>query len=355
MERIRLGQRRARLKFLVAMTALALAAIVSVVASCGFGAVDIPFSTVLHAILSRLGIMSHEAVDMTEAVIVFDIRLSRVVLSAMVGACLAAAGVAFQGILRNPLADPFTIGVSSGAAFGASMAIFLGVASQGFWGIGALPFSALAGAICALVAVLFLARVNGELRRDTMILAGIVVATFLGALVSLLKALDEESVASIVFWIMGSFQGRGWTHVGFMLPYLIIGLLLLGASVRELDILSLGDTQAGQLGVNVNRARMKILLAASLLTAAAVSVSGVIGFVGLVVPHLVRILISPEHGKLLMASVLLGIIALTWSDVFARTLLPEGEEIPVGVVTAIIGGPFFCMLLKWKREAPTID
>lgn len=344
-------EKRRRLRFLVLTAALAIATVISIVASCGFGAVNIRFSEVLFTILARLGLASSQGIDPTQSVVVFDIRLSRVLLSAMVGASLAAAGVAFQGILRNPLADPFTIGVSSGAAFGASTAIFLGLASMSFLGMGLLPFSALAGSIAALAAVIFLARVDGRLRRDAMILAGIVVATFLGALVSLIKSLDEESVASIVFWIMGSFQGRGWTHVGFVTPYLIVGLALVGSCARELDIMSLGDTQAGQLGVNVHRSRMKILLGASLLTAAAVSVSGVIGFVGLVAPHLVRILISAEHGKLLVASIFTGMIALTWSDVFARTLLSHGEEIPVGVVTAIIGGPFFCLLLKWKKEA----
>ncbi len=352
---IHLQASRSRSLFILAIAGLVFVALISIVAACGFGAVQVSFWDALRAILERLDFTSESRTDSTISVVIFDIRLSRVVLSAMVGAALAAAGVAFQGILRNPLADPFTIGVSSGAAFGASMAIFLGFGSTMFFGVGLLPFAALIGAVLALIAVIFLARVNGTLRRDTMILAGIVVATFLGALVSLLKSLDEESVASIVFWIMGSFQGRGWVHVGFVLPYVFIGLILVATSARELDIMSLGDIQAGQLGVNVNRVRFKILLGASLLTAAAVSVSGVIGFVGLVIPHLCRLLISAEHSRLLFSSTLLGMIALTWSDVFARTLLPDGEEIPVGVVTAIIGGPFFCILLRLRKEAPVID
>jgi iron complex transport system permease protein len=253
------------------------------------------------------------------------------------------------------LADPFTIGVSTGAAFGASLAIFLGLGSATFIGLGMLPLASLAGALGALFTVIALARVDGQLRRDTMVLAGIVVATFLAALISLVKSLDEESVASIVFWVMGSFQGRGWSHVGFALPYAVLGLILVGAYSRELDLLSLGDTQARQLGVDVNRVRLRILVGASLLTAAAVSVSGVIGFVGLVVPHLIRMSMGAEHRRLMILSGFLGMIALIWSDVAARILLPEGEELPVGVVTALLGGPFFCLLLKGKKGLGTID
>jgi iron complex transport system permease protein len=201
----------------------------------------------------------------------------------------------------------------------------------------------------ALVAVIFLGTVNGRLRRDTMVLAGIVVATFLSALISLLKSLDEESVASIVFWVMGSFQGRGWGHLVLALPYAVAGLAIIWLSSRELDILSMGDTQAKLLGVHAERSRLLLMVGASLITAAAVSVSGVIGFVGLIMPHLIRITVGAEHRKLLVLSGLTGGMALVWSDVLARTILPGGEELPVGVVTALAGGPFFCFLLRRKR------
>ncbi len=329
--------------------------VVSVFLAACFGRMNIPDAAVFQVILSRLGPYQASDLDPSWMVVVFDIRLSRICLSALVGLALAVAGAAFQGILRNPLADPFTIGVSTGAAFGASAAIFIGLGADQVFGLGLLPLAALGGALAALFTVVALARVEGRLRRDTMVLAGIVVSTFLSALISLLKALDEESVSSIVFWVMGSFQGRGWIHVAFALPYTLVGLALVLAYARELDLLSLGDTQAGQLGVDVNRVRMRILLGASLLTAAAVSVSGVIGFVGLVVPHLVRMTIGAEHRPLLILSGLLGMMALIWSDVIARVVLPGGEELPVGVVTALLGGPFFCMLLKGKKEAVSLD
>ncbi len=204
--------------------------------------------------------------------------------------------------------------------------------------------------MAALGAVLALGRINGRLRRDTMILAGIVVATFLSALISLLKSLDEDSVSSIVFWIMGSFQGRGWPQLLFALPYIVAGMALVLAHARELDLLALGEMQARQMGLEVDQARRRLLIGASLLTAGAVSVSGIIGFVGLVVPHLLRMLIGAEHRPLLILAALLGGLALLWSDVLARVILPGGEELPVGVVTAILGGPFFCLLLKRRRE-----
>lgn len=329
--------------------------IASIFAAATFGRIDIPIRSVAHSILYGLGLTAGTALDETLHVVVFDIRLSRICLAGLVGMALAVAGTAFQGILRNPLADPFTIGVSTGAAFGASVAIFFGVGGISMLGLGALPLAALGGAFGALLVVVALARTNGRLSRGTMVLAGIVVATFLSALISLVKSLDEESVTSIVFWVMGSLQGRGWSHVGFALPYFIIGMIVIAYYSRELDLLSLGGVQAQQLGVDVNRVRMRILLGASLLTAAAVSVSGVIGFVGLVTPHLVRMVIGAEHRPLLFVSGLLGAVALIWSDVAARTVLPGGEELPVGVVTALAGGPFFCLLLKSRARTISLD
>ncbi len=323
--------------------------VVSVFLSSLFGRLDIPALAVFRSILASSGLGEDTSLDPIWQVVVVNIRLSRICLSMLVGMALAVAGTIFQGILRNPLADPFTIGVSTGAAFGASLALFLGLGGEVFLGLGLLPLAALAGAMGALFTVITLGRVNGQLRRDTVVLAGIVVATFLSALISLIKSLDEESVSSIVFWVMGSFQGRGWNHVVFALPYLAGGLVLAGLYSRELDLLSMGDVQARQLGVDVERVRLRLLIGASLLTGAAVSVSGVIGFVGLLVPHLIRMTLGAEHRPLLVLSGLLGAVALLWSDVVARILLPGGEELPVGVVTAILGGPFFCLFLKRRK------
>ncbi|MBI9111632.1 MAG: iron ABC transporter permease [Maridesulfovibrio ferrireducens] len=323
---------------------------VSVFAACLFGAYDTSVAQVYDVFKSAIlgGVESSES---SLSYIVTDLRLSRVCLSFLVGMSLAVAGTVYQGILRNPLADPFTLGVSSGAAFGASLAIFSGstVLGAGLWlkfGSLFLPLAALAGAMAALGAVLMLGRIGGTLRRETMVLAGIVVATFLSALISLLKSLDEDSVTSIVFWIMGSFQGRGWEHVTLFLPYFIAGMIPIIYYSRELDILSLGETQARHLGMDVSRVRLFLLVGSGLLTGAAVAVSGIIGFVGLIVPHLVRMFQGAEHRPLLLSSSLLGGLLLVWSDVIARSLLPGGEELPVGVVTALLGGPFFCIVLR---------
>lgn len=322
------------------------AALVSIPAGCFFGPLDIPVGEVLRALANGLGLYGFE-VDPMIRVVVMDIRLSRVCLSFMVGAALALSGSVFQGILQNPLADPFTIGVSTGAAFGASLAIFLGLGAGGGWaGLGLLPLAAMAGAFAALAAVIALGRIGGGMRRESVILAGIITAAFLSALIGLLKSLDEESLSSIVFWVMGGFQGRSWPHLLFSLPYFLVGGLLVFLHAKELDILSLGDSQARLLGLEADRTRLVLLLSASLITGAAVSVSGVIGFVGLAAPHLVRMTLGSEHGPLLAFSCLVGGTALLWSDAAARTILPHGEELPVGVITALAGGPFFCLLLK---------
>ena len=341
-----------RRKFRLALRTSAAVSVLSVLLACLFGPLAIPAADVFRILAAAAGFSGQAASDSTWSVVVLDLRLSRIVLSWMVGASLAVAGVVFQGILRNPLADPFTLGVSSGAAFGASLAIYLGVAGllAGAIGIDVLPLAAMGGAMLALAAVILLGRVGGYLQRETLVLAGIVVATILSALISLVKSLDEESVANIVFWIMGSFHGRGWNHVALFAPYFVIGLLVVWRFSRELDILSLGEVQARQLGMNAGRTRMFLLIGASLTAGAAVAVSGVIGFVGLVVPHLVRLFQGAEHRPLLATSCFFGGFLLLWSDVVARTILPEGAELPVGVVTALIGGPFFCLLLRRKAR-----
>jgi iron complex transport system permease protein len=343
------GRRQAgRRRFVLGLVALSLALLVSVALATGIGRMDIGWRTVAAVALGKLGFPVH-ALDRTTEVVIWDIRLSRVMLSGLVGACLATAGVVFQGLLLNPLADPFTLGVSTGAAFGVALLVMLGVGGS-FLGLSPLPLGALLGALGAMGAVLVLSRESGgRIRKESLILAGIVVSTFLSALISLVKSLDEESLSAIVFWIMGSFSGRGWIHVGFLLPYAIAGLALAAAYHRELDILAMGEEQSHHLGVAVSKVRMLLLLSASLLTAGAVAVSGVIGFVGLVVPHLVRVLAGPSHGRLLVLSAFTGALIVIWADVVARILLAGGQELPVGVVTALLGGPFFFYLLKSRR------
>jgi iron complex transport system permease protein len=323
--------------------------VVTAFLTSGVGSFEIPYKTIWRIWLSPLNSAWAEGVDDTVRYIVVHVRLARVCLALAVGGSLALAGAVYQGVLLNPLADPFTLGVSTGAAFGASLAILSGWGAVHFLGVSALPLAAFAGALGALYLVYILGRMDGRINPTTLVLAGIIVSTFLSAWISLLKSLNEDSVSTIVFWIMGSLSGKSWTHVLLVLPYLAAGGAVILLYARELDLLSLGDIQAQQLGVDVPRMRFRLLLAASLVTAAGVAVSGVIGFVGLVVPHLVRLSIGPRHGRLLPATLIAGGLLVLLADTLARSLLGSGEELPVGVVTAILGGPFFCYLLLHRK------
>ena len=287
--------------------------------------------------------------EATALAVVFHLRVARIVLAGLVGMGLSLAGVGFQGILLNPLAEPFTLGVAAGAALGASLALSLGLGGALWGSLGLVPLLALLGAALALALVLALGTMAGGFQHGTLILAGVIVSAFLSSLISLVKFLYADSLSSIVFWIMGSLSARGWTHVFFALPYILVGGLILLVYARELNLLTLGDAPAQQLGLAVNRVRLILLVAASLITAGAVAVSGIIGFVGLIVPHLARLLVGPDHRRVLPAAALIGAVLLIAADTLARVILPYGQELPVGIITALLGGPFFCYLLKAAR------
>ena len=318
------------------LTLLLILWLASVPLACLFGPVPLEPGDVLHALLGTGGDAAGLSAEAARTVVV-DIRLAL-----LVGGSLALAGVAMQGVLHNPLAEPFLLGVSSGAALGAGLVLCSGtlLAAGGHWSTAE---GAMLGSFLALGLSLALGRGGG---RDRLILAGVAVSTMFGAGVSLLKALDEESVSGIVFWIMGSFQGRGWNDVPVALIPSLLGLVLLIPCWRALDVLIMGDRDAVHLGVDVRRARLAILLGAGCLTAGGVAVSGIIGFVGLVAPHILRRLIGPWHGPLFAAAWLAGGIFLLWADVAARCLLPHGLELPVGVITSLVGGPFFAVVLR---------
>ncbi|MBW1975678.1 MAG: iron ABC transporter permease [Deltaproteobacteria bacterium] len=328
--------------------ALTLLLLVTAVFSLTVGAVSIPLSTIVKIVLPHH--RGDVKVDEGLYYIVVNLRLARIVLAMVVGASLALAGVVYQGILLNPLADPYTLGVSTGAAFGASLAILFGSGNWTFLGFGILPLAAFVGALFALIVVYGLGHIDGRLHPTTLILAGIIVSTFLSAGISLLKSLHEESVSAIVFWIMGSLSGKGWNHCLVMLPYFVVCSIIVFFYSRELDLLALGDVHAHHLGVSVGRVRIILLSTASLITAAAVSLTGIIGFVGLVVPHIVRFMVGPRHHKLLFYSFFAGAVLLVGADTVARTILGQGQELPVGVVTALIGGPFFCVILFTRKK-----
>ncbi|MGE5578132.1 MAG: FecCD family ABC transporter permease [Syntrophothermus sp.] len=282
----------------------------------------------------------------TEEVITMAVRLPRVILAAVVGTALAAAGVVFQGLFRNPMADPYVVGVSAGAALGATVAISLRLNAQA--GIYAVPFLAFIGALLTSQLVYLLAKVGNKVSVTSLLLAGIAVGSFLSAVVSLLMVLKNDGLQEIVFWMMGGFSARSWQHVYMALPYVLAGLAVIFAFRREMNLLLLGEETAQQLGVNVHRLQVVLLAAGSLVAAAAVSVSGIVGFVGLIVPHVMRLLVGADHRLLLPAAALAGGLFLLAADTLARIVLAP-LEVPVGILTALTGAPFFLYLLRRSR------
>ena len=284
--------------------------------------------------------------DRVQAAIFLDLRLSRAVLAFLVGAALSLSGAILQGYFRNPMADPFVVGVSSGAALGAVAALSLGIrfAAFGFSGQGLMAFASGLG-IVSLVYLLSLRR--GDFRVETLLLTGIAAGALASALTSFLLFMRSDSFDQAVFWLLGSFQLAEWAQVYTVAPWFALGLVLAVWLARDMNLLALGDEAARALGCPVATVRKVFLGVATLLAALSVSVSGIIGFVGLVVPHWVRLLIGPEHRRLFAGASLAGGTFLLYCDLLARTLLPS--ELPIGVITAAVGAPFFLYLLHRKR------
>jgi len=281
------------------------------------------------------------SVPATTRTIVVNIRLPRIALAATVGVGLAAAGTVMQGFFRNPLADPSIVGVSSGAAVGAVATIAMPALVP-----VDLRLAAFVGAVLTAFGVYAIATEGGRTPVATLLLAGVAVQTFLGALISFLLLQSGESLEQAVYWLMGHLQHSTWEEVAFVLPATLLGLAVLGAYARELNVLLLGEEEAHHLGVEVERAKLLLLAVASVVTAAGVAVTGVIGFVGLIVPHAMRLLVGPDHRVLLPTSALAGGSFLVVADTIARS---GPAEMPVGIVTAAVGAPFFLFLLK-SRE-----
>lgn len=286
------------------------------------------------------------------AAIIWDIRLPRVICGVFVGAGLSVAGAVFQGLLRNPLADPYTLGISTGAALGASIAIFV----SGILVIADIPVlpCAFAGAIITLFVVTQISKSSGDINSNNLIIAGIIVSSILSAGISFIKNAAGEEVGAIVFWIMGSLSSRSWIHVAVLVPVVLICTAVCVFYSEELNILCTGDDYAKMLGVNVNKVRKILLVAASLITASCVAASGVIGFVGLVIPHLLRFGLTSDNKRLLPLCACSGAMLLTIADNISRVAFPS--EIPVGVLTTLVGGPFFIFLFmnKGKRKGVNI-
>lgn len=313
------------------------------------GSVQIPFLTVGQVLLAKLPLVSFTAGwPTTTETIILDIRLPRIVLSGLVGAALAIAGATYQGLFRNPLADPYLIGVAQGAALGAVIGFLIPTGWHNME-FGIIPLLAFIGALGSTIIVYNLARVGKSLPITTLILAGVALGALLGSIVSYLIIFSGEKMHGIIFWLMGSFSMSQWSEVRLVLLYVIIGTLVILLYSRPLNIMQLDEEQAQQLGVNVEKIKIVLLAAATLITAAAVSFVGIIGFVGIIIPHAVRLIWGADYRFLLPLSVLTGAIFLILADLLARTVLAP-TEVPIGVITALCGAPFFLYLLRRRRK-----
>jgi iron complex transport system permease protein len=296
-----------------------------------------------------VGDYTHFPVPELEATIITQVRLPRIFCAATVGAALAAAGAVYQGLFRNPMADPVTIGASAGAALGATAAIVLGIGVS-LLGVNTIPVFAFIGCLSTVLFVYSISKVGPKVPVHTLLLSGIAVSIFLSAIVNYLQTIAPDKLHQSQFWLMGSFSYSEWSEVLTVLPLVLIGTGVIYLYSRDLNLLALGEEEAQYLGVNLERVKKILLVSSALVTAAAVSISGLIAFIGLIIPHFTRLLLGPDHRILLPASILMGASFLVICDGLARVVVSP-SELPVGVITAICGGPFFLYLMRRKKKA----
>jgi iron complex transport system permease protein len=336
---------------------LAALLVVVVVFATALGSVHIPFITTLQVLISQLPFVhitpasadvsgTQLSPEILETIII-DIRLPRILLAGLVGAALAVAGATYQGLFRNPLADPYLLGVSSGAGLGATIAM-LAPFTLSWMAFGAVPLFAFIGAIGAVAVVYLLARVGRTLPATTLILAGVALSALLTAVTSYLMTISGKELHGIVFWLLGGLYLTKWSEVWTVLPCVLAGLAVIGIHARPLNVMQLDEEQAQQLGINVERVKLILLAAATLITSSAICFTGLIGFVGILIPHVVRLIWGPDYRFLLPLSTLVGAIFLILADTLARTIIPP-TEIPVGIITALCGAPFFLYLLRRRK------
>jgi iron complex transport system permease protein len=338
------GARPARLRpglLLAACAVLAGSALLAVLV----GPVRLDPGAVLVELADRLPLVdAHSGLSAPETAILWQLRLPRVVLGGLVGAMLALAGAAYQGVFRNPLADPYLLGAAAGAGLGATLAIAYGP-------VGLLPVAAFAGAVAGVAAAYALGRSGGARTTTTLILSGVAVAAFLTALQTYIQQRESETLREVYGWILGRLTTAGWREVALIVPYALVSTVVILLHGRLIDVLAVGDDEASSLGVRAARVRLVVVAAATLATAAAVAVSGLIGFVGIIVPHTVRLVAGSSYRLLVPLSLIAGAAFLILADLAARTVMAPAE-LPIGVVTAFVGAPFFALVLRSARRAP---
>ena len=342
------GYNHRRRTRLLAIVGLAILGVVIALLVLTVGSVKISFASVWGILISHLPLVHTQGSwSATSDTIIWGIRLPRVLMAGLVGSALGVAGASYQGLFRNPLADPYLIGVAQGAALGAALGFVLS------WNIAGgylIPLLAFIGALAAVSVVYMIARVGRTLPNTTLILAGVAIGALLISATSYLALVSPDKTHDIVSWWMGGFSTTNWTQVVLVAPYIILGIVAICLFSRQLNVMQLDEEQAQQLGINVERTKIILLVLSTLITAAAVCFVGTIGFVGIIVPHAVRLIFGPDHRSLLPLSALVGAVLLILADTASRTLIPP-TEIPVGIITAFLGAPFFIFLLRQKKKA----
>jgi len=348
-------QRTSRWKYSIILLVLAL--FVTVIVSLNVGYAQISFPDILAILAKQIpffgGLVDSSLFLPRDAAIILQIRLPRIIAGIIVGAALSSSGVVYQGVFKNPMADSYLLGVSSGAAVGASLSMLFG-AGFSILGLGLIQVAAFVGALCAMFLVYNIARVGSRVPITMLLLCGIAVNFFMYSIVSLLEVIAGDSLHSIVFWLIGGFSNVLWSQIWAVLPLIVVGTVASYFYSRDLNLLALGEETAHNLGVNVEKVKNRLLVFASMVAAAAVSLSGLIGFVGLMVPHITRIIIGPDHRILFPASIITGAIFLVICDAIARVIatpFASTLELPVGIITMLAGAPFFIILLRKKKQS----
>ena len=313
------------------------------------GPVDLGVASILRAALSHVPLLHvHSGLSDSDRAILWQLRAPRVALGALVGGMLALAGASYQGVFRNPLADPYLLGIAAGAGLGATLAIVYGRETVHAYDL--IPLAAFAGGAIGVIAAYALGRsASGVRSTAALILAGVTVASFLTAIQTFVQQQHSQSLQEVYSWILGHLDTAGWHEVALVAPYIAVSATVILLHRRVLDVLSVGDEEAASLGVNVGRTRVLIVVFATIGTAAAVAVSGLIGFVGIIVPHAIRLLLGPSYRLILPLSLLGGAGFLILADVIARSVMSPAE-LPIGVVTAFFGAPFFAIILRTSRS-----
>lgn len=344
------GGRKKNFRVLLCTASIAL--IIIMVASVALGTADIKVFSVFKIVLSRIPIIkktvSLEGIKNTHVLIVLNIRLPRIILAAVAGAGLSVVGSVYQGIFKNPMADPFVLGISSGSAFGAALSIVLGI-QETFLGISGTAVMAFICALGTTYLVYNIARVGSRASAVNLLLSGVAVSFFISSVISLLMIFNRNQVEKIVFWTMGSFASGGWKQAIFLCVVTIPLLIIISFYYRDINIMVTGEDAAKSLGVDVERVKKMMFLLSSIIVASVVSVSGIIGFVGLIIPHMARIITGSDYKKLIPFCSVFGAAFVVLSDTAARTLLSP-VELPVGAITSLFGAPYFIYLLYKSKK-----